>query len=145
MFADEVIDKVGNAVHRIRAHALDMLAATTRLLAALGMSPERIDAGEAYLRARMHKTLETHADDLRNHLTVLGAHATPQTAAHAGQPVSAASDLFSRIGLLHAAQLMLETDARALGFSSTAALAARHREELETLLAQLRELLPEAA
>lgn len=140
---------MGNAVHQIRAHVLDMLAATTRLLAALGASAERTDTSEVYLRSRMRKTLETHAADLREHLTVLGAgglsQAAMQTFARREAPVASVSELYSRTGLLHAAQLMLETDARALGFSSTAALAARHREELETLLAQLRELLPKAA
>ncbi|HET7814989.1 MAG TPA: hypothetical protein VFL13_11510, partial [Candidatus Baltobacteraceae bacterium] len=138
-----------NAVHQIRAHVLDMLAATTRLLAALTAPTERTPAGEAYVRARVRSTLEMHAEDLREHLRVLGSGALSQAATQTFErripPAATIGDLFSRLSLVNAAALMLETNARAIGFSSTAALAARHREEIETLLAQLRELLPKAA
>jgi hypothetical protein len=43
-----------------------------------------------------------------------------------------------------ARSLQLETTARARGYSSTAAMATRHREEIATILSGIRELLPPA-
>lgn len=140
---------MGNAVHQIRAHVLDMLAATTRLLASLSAPAPNAPADESYMRARARKALALHEEDLRDHLAVLGAGGLSKAAAQTFERQKTAActigDLFSRMSLLQAAALMLETNARALGFSSTAALASRHREEIETLLVQVRQLLPQAA
>jgi hypothetical protein len=51
---------------------------------------------------------------------------------------------YTALSLVHAAALMLETDARAHNYSSTAAMATRHREEIATMLLSLRDLLPAA-
>jgi hypothetical protein len=51
---------------------------------------------------------------------------------------------YTALSLVHAASFMLETNARAHGYSSTAAMARRHREELSTILAGIRDLLPAA-
>jgi hypothetical protein len=107
----------------------------------------------------MRRLFGAHAEELATHLTRLGA--APGEGGDSGSlaldlvdtavrkiaPEGAANalrDYYTALSLLHAAALMLETNARALGFSSTAALSTRHREEISTVMARIREALPEA-
>lgn len=128
-----------------------MLASVERLCAfveAHAGDGQPAPAGFQFVLGRARALLSTHAADLREHISRLGGTCAPAPGARLSRvPPSAKTiaDLFSQISLVHAAALMLETNARALGFSSTAALAARHREETSVLLAALRELLPQAA
>jgi hypothetical protein len=146
---------VGNAIHQIRAHVLDMLGSTRRLLGPLSAQlrwPQVQASPEAgWLVSRICSVLTIHAGELAEHLQRLGGSSPEEplasdAAGPAGLPLAKAmADDYSRLSLAQAAALMLETNARALGYSSTAALAARHREEIGTLLAQIREFVPLAA
>ena len=146
---------MGNAILEIRAHVLAMLSATRRLLGPLSsqLSAPAIqsDAQAHWLVERVYRLTIAHAQELEEHLQRLGGGALPVPGENGAPHKEVASvqkvlaDDFAQLSLANAAALMLETNARALGFSSTAALAAQHRDELATLLEQIRELLPLAA
>lgn len=147
---------MGNAIHQIRAYLAEMLQVTAASLAPLAVqvrSPQvRERPRAAYVVERVLRMQTAHADELAEHLQRLGAAA----AIHGSAPefteerveIAAEAALradYATLSLAQAAALMLETNARTLGFSSTAALAARHREEIVRLLVEIRELLPLAA
>jgi hypothetical protein len=148
---------MGNAIHEVRRYVLDMLRNTRRALPVVASqlrAPQVQTSAEAsYVVERLLRLLNAHADDLAEHLQRLGGGALvgeiPEPVA--GGTVAAESiqkvlrDDYAMLGLAQAAALMLETNARTLGFSSTAALGARHREEISSMLAQIREFLPLAA
>lgn len=155
---------MGNDILEIRAHVCGMIEANRAMLApvtAQMRSGQVEQFPEArWLLERLARMLNAHIDDLEEHLRRLGGAGTPDKYS----PESLASELmgtaskslnaqtlarslrnyYTALSLAHAAALMLETDARAHGYSSTAAMATRHREEIATLLAGIRELLPAA-
>lgn len=154
---------MGNAIEEIRAYVAGMLNATRGMLGPVQAqlkSPELERMPEArWLLERMLRMLTAHAEELAGHLQRLGASASAgkqaetlatdlmNTAMHRMEPepvAKALRDYYTALSLAHAGGLMLETNARALGFSSTAALATRHREELLSMLDRIRELLPSA-
>lgn len=154
---------MGNAILQVRAYVTGMLDATRGMLGPVRaqLQSEQVDSvPEArWLLERLLRMLVLHADELSEHLRRLGAGSPAETRADSlvtdlmndamqriePEPVGKAlRNYYTALSLSHAGALMLETDARALGFSSTAALAARHREETLTMLARIRELLPAA-
>lgn len=155
---------MGNDVLEIRAHVSDMIAAGRAMLAPITAqlrSPEVEKFPEArWLLERLARTLNAHIDELTEHLARLGGATAPQkysaetlasdlmrTAARSLNAQSLARSLrnyYTALSLAHAGALMLETNARAHGYSSTAAMSTRHREELATILAGIRDLLPAA-
>ncbi len=143
---------MGNAIHQMRAYVADMRNATQRTLAlvAAQLRSAEIQAlpETRGLLERLVRTLGTHVDDLTEHLRRLGGESALvelRSDERAPEPVAKAlRDYYAALSLAHAGALMLESNARALGFSSTAALAGRHREETATLLARIREALPAA-
>lgn len=155
---------MGNDILEIRAHVSDMIAAGRAMLAPVTTqlrSPEVEKFPEArWLLERLARTLNAHIDELTEHLGRLGGETAQQkyspetlasnlmrTAARSLNAQSLARSLrnyYTALSLAHAGALMLETNARAHGYSSTAAMATRHREELATILAGIRELLPAA-
>lgn len=155
---------MGNDILEIRAYVSDMIAAARAMLAPVTAqlrSPEVDKFPEArWLLERLARTLNAHVDELSEHLGRLGGATAPQkqspetlasdlmrTAARSLNARSLARSLrnyYTALSLAHAGVLMLETNARAHGYSSTAAMATRHREELATILAGVRELLPAA-
>lgn len=155
---------MGNDILEIRAHVSDMIAAGRAMLAPVTAqlrSRELEKYPEArWLLERLAHTLSAHIDELSEHLGRLGgATATQkdpaetlatdlmQTAARSLNAPSLARSLrnyYTALSLAHAGALMLETNARAHGYSSTAAMATRHREEIATILAGIREMLPAA-
>ncbi|MFN2450018.1 MAG: hypothetical protein ABR508_09590 [Candidatus Baltobacteraceae bacterium] len=148
-------NKVGNGIHQIRAYVFDMLATTRAFLGPAGAqlrSPHvRQSQRGCWLVERMVSMLSAHADELAEHLQRLGGGALLGEIDDGAQPAceialaKAMRDNYSNFSLAQAATLMLETNARALGYSSTAALAARHREEIVSMLALVREFVPLAA
>lgn len=154
---------MGNDIVEIRAHVAEMIAADRAMLAPLAAQLQSSEADRPDARwvlERIASTLRAHIDELGQHLRRLGGTPAAQsassetlagelmaTAARSMNATSLARSLrndYTALSLAHAAALMLETDARAHGYSSTAALATRHREELATVLAEIRELLPGA-
>lgn len=155
---------MGNAIRAVRIYVADMLAATRSMIAPIAAQSAFRDAQSPDVQrlfARILETLNAHAEELSEHLRRLGGDAAlPEkadgnlatgllgTASHAlaGKRsfAKALRDDYATISLAHAGALMLETNARALGFSSTAALATRHREELANILRGIHELLPTA-
>lgn len=154
---------MGNAIQEVRAYVADMLRATRGMLGPVQAqleSPELESMPEArWLLERLLRMLSAHAEELAEHLQRLGAGSAAEkeastlatdlmdTAMHRIAPervAKALRDYYTALSLAHAGGLMLETNARALGFSSTAALATRHREELLSMLERIRELLPSA-
>lgn len=154
---------MGDAIAAIRRYVGDMLSVTGALLAPLQaqLAVEEIrNAPDAqWLLDRLHRMLASHADELREHLRRLGgsenggggSNLATQLLGSAASELAAGTDLaktlrddYTALALAHAGALMLETNARALGFASTAALAARHRDELTAMLRWIRELLPAA-
>ena len=104
-----------------------------------------------WLLDRSALMLQAHCDDIAEHLQRLGGGCingdgdyAPAGAANAGTK-KMMDDLYARLSFAHAACLMLETNARALNFSSTAALASRHRDELAAMLARIKEQSAPAA
>jgi hypothetical protein len=155
---------MGNDIVEIRAHVSDLIAAGRAMLApatALLRSPDLKKFPQArWLLERLAHTLAAHIEELSDHLRRLGGAAAPQndssetlatdlmqTAARSLNSQSLARCLrnyYTALSLAHTGALMLETNARAHGYSSTAAMARRHREEIATILGGIRELLPEA-
>lgn len=154
---------MGNDILEIRAHVADMIAAGRALLAPVATqlrSAEVERFPEArWLLERLARMLNAHIDELTEHLGRLGGTRVPEhssetlasdlmrTAARSLNAQSLARSLrnyYTALSLANAGALMLETNARAHGYSSTAAMATRHREESATILAAIRELLPAA-
>lgn len=154
---------MGNAIAQMRAEVSGMLTATRHVLAAVQAQLRSGYAGNGpeipWLLEAMRRLFSAHADELAEHLKRLGA--SPADRADSGSlavdlvdaavrkiaPEGAAKalrDYYTALSLLDAGALIVETDARAQGFSSTAALATRHREEISTLMVRIREALPEA-
>lgn len=155
---------MGTDILEIRAHVCGMIYANRAMLNPVaaqlrgGLVEEFPEA--RWLFERLMRTLNAHVDELEEHVRRLGGAAesqkySPETLA--GELMTAATqslnvqtlarslrNYYTALSLAHAAALMLETDARAHGYSSTAAMATRHREEIATLLAGIRELLPAA-
>lgn len=155
---------MGNDILEIRAHVSDMIAADRAMLAPVAAQlckPEVEAFPEArWLLERLAHILNAHIDELSEHLRRLGGAMTTQkhstetlaselmnTAARSLNAESLARSLrnyYTALSLAHTGSLMLETNARAHGYSSTAAMATRHREEISTILAAIRQLLPRA-
>lgn len=155
---------MGNEILEVRAHVHGMIEANRAMLAPVTAQMRSADVERfpdaRWLLERLARMLNAHIDDLEEHLRRLGG--TGKTAKYS--PESLAGELmgtaakslsaqtlarslrnyYTALSLAHAAALMLETDARAHGYSSTAAMATRHREEIATILAGIRELLPAA-
>jgi hypothetical protein len=131
---------MGNDIVEIRAQVTDLIRANRAILAAVtgqlrsGNLDKMSDA--RWLLERLAKMLDTHIDELSEHLGRLGAGSVAPTYSRdalAGDLMKAAAQ-----------SLQLETTARARGYSSTAAMATRHREEIATILSGIREVLPPA-
>ena len=154
---------MGNDILEIRAHVSDLISAERAMLAPVTAqlhSPELEKFPQArWLLERLAQTLNAHIDELSEHLRRLGGMGIPQkssetlatdlmqTAAPSLNSQSLARSLrnyYTALSLAHAGGLMLETNARAHNYSSTAAMATRHREEIATVLAGIRDLLPAA-
>lgn len=155
---------MGTDILEMRAHVCEMIAADRAILAPVAAQMRSVEGGEfpqaRWLLERLAHTLNAHIDELTEHLGRLGGDAAPRKYSPetlAGELMSTAArslnaqtlarslrNYYTALSLAHAAELMLETDARAHGYSSTAALATRHREEIATILAGIRELLPVA-
>lgn len=155
---------MGTDILEIRAHVCEMIAAERAILAPVAAQLRSIEGEDLpqarWLLERLAHTLNAHIDELTEHLGRLGGDApsrkySPETLAGELMNTAARSlnaqtlarslrNYYTALSLAHAAELMLETDARAHGYSSTAAMATRHREEIATLLAGIRELLPQA-
>lgn len=155
---------MGNDILEIRAHVSDMIAAGRAMLGPVTVQLRSADVEKfpqaRWLLERLAQSLNAHIDELSEHLRRLGGSLAPQKYS----PETLASDLmhaaarslnarslahslrnyYTALSLAHAGTLMLETNARAHGYSSTAAMATRHREEIATVLAGIRELLPAA-
>lgn len=144
---------MGNAVQAIRTYVRELLAMTRRAAPPVAAHLRDLDFAplpEArFLFERLHRTLEMHADELASHLRRLGGTDAPlsgEAAVARNTEVAglgqALRDEYASVTLLHAGALMLEANARALNFSSSAALAGRHRDELNSLLARIEDLTP---
>jgi|GEM_PF-3745767 len=154
---------MGNDIVEIRAHLAALIAADKALLEPVraqihSAESERFPEAQWALR-RVEELLATQVDELCEHVRRLGG--DPHAA---GSGESLATDLlhsaarslnaqtvarslrnyYTALSLAHSDVLLLETTARARGYSSTAALARRHREEINTLLLAIRDLLPSA-
>jgi hypothetical protein len=140
---------MGNAIHQVREYVAEMIGATRRVFAPVALQSRNPEL-QAYPEARwviesLARMLESHVTELTEHLHRLGGGAP--VSEEPREPVGHASiakalrDDYSALSLAHAGATMLETNARALGYSSTAALARRHREEISTMLLRLRELV----
>lgn len=155
---------MGNDILEIRAYVADMIAADRAILSPV-LAQVRSGSADPFPQARwllerLAHTLDAHIHELTEHLTRLGgtAHTRKQPAetlatelmSAAAPSLNAATlarllrNYYTALGLAQTAALMLETNARAHGYSSTAAMATRHREELGTVLAGIRDLLPAA-
>lgn len=154
---------MGSDILEIRAHVSDLIAAGRAMLGPVTAqlrSPELGNYPEArWLLERLARALTAHVEELSEHLRRLGGSGTQR---YSGETL--ASDLmraaapslnsqslarslrnhYTALSLQHAGALMLETNARAHGYSSTAAMATRHREEIATILSGVRDLLPSA-
>lgn len=155
---------MGNDIFEIRANVCDLIAAAQAMLGPVG-AHLRSGALDAYPQARwllerLARTLDAHIEELTEHVHRLGGTASlnrypEQTLAtdlmNAAAPALNARRIahllrnyYTALSLIHAGALMLETNARAHWYSSTAAMATRHREEIATLLGGIREMLPAA-
>ena len=154
---------MGNDILEIRAHVFDMISADRAMLAPLLAQLRKPEAGDfpeaRWLLERIAHTLNAHIDELTEHLGRLGGAGVIRSSAEmlASELMNAAApslnaqtlarslrNYYTALSLTHAGSLMLETNARAHGYSSTAAMATRHREEIATLLAGIRDMLPAA-
>lgn len=155
---------MGNDILEIRAQVCDMISADRAMLAPIAaqLRSSEVDEFEEarWLLERIAHTLNAHIDELTEHLGRLGGEMSSKRLSSetlAGELMNAAArslnaqtlarslrNYYTALSLAHAGALMLETNARAHGYSSTAAMATRHREELATILAGIRELLPAA-
>lgn len=143
-----------NGLVEIRAHVCEILAADRVMLApvAAQLRADRGNIGEArQLLERLARMLNSHIDELEEHLRRVGgadssrvcpAHTFPRIDVHT--LARSLRGYYTALSAVHAAELMLETDARALGYSLTAAMATRQREEIAGTLAGIRKLLPAA-
>lgn len=139
---------MGNSIYSVRSYVAEVLGATRALLAALNAELEgegvQGDAAARWALESASRTLTMHAAELAEHLARLGGR--PEDAAVRLKPLAASSsakalrDVYAAIGLNRAGSMMLETTARTLGFSATAALASRHRDELDRVLDRLGEV-----
>ncbi len=142
---------MGNAIQQIRANVSDMLSASRQMLASVATqlhSPEIEHLPHArWLLEHLRRTLDAHVRELDEHLRRLGGGSAVVRSfpAHGDVLDSTLREYYAGLSLAHAGALMLEANARALGFSSTAALAGRHREEIATMLVHVREALAPAA
>lgn len=131
---------MGNDIVEIRAQVTDLIRANRAILGAVTAQLRSGDLDKMsdarWLLERLAKMLDTHIDELSEHLGRLGASAVTQT--------YSADTLATDLMKTAARSLQLETTARARGYSSTAAMATRHREEIATILSGIRELLPPA-
>lgn len=155
---------MGNDIIEIRAHVSDLIAAGRAMLAPVTAQLRSAEMGKfpqaRWLLERIAHTLNGHVDELGEHLRRLGGTIEPRghspetlatdlmkTAARSLNARSLAHSLrnyYTALSLSHAGAFMLETNARAHGYSSTAAIARRHREEIANLLGGVRDLLPAA-
>lgn len=155
---------MGNDIFEIRANVCDLIAAAQAMLAPLAaqLRAGTLDeyAQARWLLERLARMLDAHVEELSEHLHRLGGSTAPnrgteQTLAadlmnaaapalNAGSVAHLLRNYYTALSLIHAGALMLETNARAHWYSSTAAMATRHREEIATLLGSIRELLPAA-
>ncbi len=155
---------MGHDILEIRARVCDMIAADRAMLAPVTaqLRSREVEAfpDARWLLERLARTLSAHIDELTEHLGRLGgagtsAKSSPEMLASELMNTAAPSlnaetiarslrNYYTALSLAHAGSLMLETEARAHGYSSTAAMATRHREEIATILAAIRELLPAA-
>jgi hypothetical protein len=137
---------MGNEIQEIRAHVAEMIAADKAMLADVAVrlhSPELQHAPEArWLLERLERTLNAHIDELAEHLRRLGG--TSPNGARQETLARSLEEYFTALSSAHAGALILETNARTRGYSSTAALATRHREEMASVLAGICEALPKA-
>ena len=135
---------------------MEMYRITRRLLAQIEQqrtAPAPDASPQAlWLLGRSALMLRAHSDDIDGHLQRLGGitlSGDRESYASAGAANAGSKkmmdDLYARLSFAHAACLMLETNARALNFSSTAALASRHRDELAAMLARIKEQTAQAA
>src|SRR5579872_6666557 len=129
---------MGNAVHQVRAYVAEMLHSTRLLRCALAEYARNRPGGAQMQWAveRVQRTLSSHAEEVAEHLTRLGGAALmaelPKASAGATPGIANVRELYSALIDMDERLLLLETNARALGFSSSAALMRRHREELAT-------------
>jgi DNA-binding ferritin-like protein len=155
---------MGNDILEIRAHVCDMIAADRAMLAPVAAQLRTAEVDQfpdaRWLLERIAHTLGAHVDELSEHLRRLGgASGLTQSPAEmlASELMNAAApslnartlarslrNYYTALSLTHAGSFMLETNSRAHGYSSTAAMATRHREEIATILAAIRDLLPAA-
>jgi hypothetical protein len=155
---------MGSDILQIRAQVCDMISADGAILARILAELQSCDVKEfpeaRWLLDRVAHMLSTHIDELTEHLRRLGGaggtkHASSETLAselmaaaarllNAGTLARSLRNYYTVLSVGHACALMLETNARARSYSSTAAMATRHREEIATMLAAMRELLPVA-
>ena len=140
---------MGNGILQVRAYVEEMLRITRAMLAPLTaqlhISESDPFSEGRWILERMLRTLNMHAEELAEHLRRLGSQAPPDNgkpAFYAQNRSESLRDHYLRLRLAQAGALMLESNARALGYSSTAALATRHREEIASLLETFRELVP---
>ncbi len=154
---------MGTDILEIRAHVSDVIAADRAMLTPVLVQLRSADLHQfpdaLRLLERLAHMLDLHIHELSEHLKRLGGTAsaaqTPETLAlelmNAAAPSLNAQSLarslrnyYTALSLADAGALMLETNARARNYSSTAAMATRHREEIAMVLAEIRDLLPAA-
>jgi len=154
---------MGNDILEIRAHVSDIISANRAMIAPIVAQLRTSEVDQfpeaRWLLERLAHTLNVHVDELTEHLGRLGGAGLTQSSAEmlASELMNAAArslnaqtlarslrNYYTALSLTHAESLMLETNARAHGYSSTAAMATRHREELATILASIRDMLPAA-
>ncbi len=145
---------MGNSIQQVRAYVAQALQTTRTMLvplvAHLRVSGADHGSQARWVLERLLRTLNAHVDEMTEHLRRLGESESaslrpqPNSRREPASTITVLREAYAELSLAHAESLMLETNARALGFSSTAALAGRHREELSTMLARVREVLPSA-
>ena len=154
---------MGDALAAIRGYVGDMLVVTQAMLGPIRAQLEGDGLssleGAQWLLDRIYRMLAAHSDELQAHLRRLGGgeqrgafsdlatELLDTATTRIGDEANLAKmlrDDYTALSLAHAGALMLETNARALGFASTAALASRHRDELLSMLRAIRDLLPVA-
>lgn len=142
---------MGNGIQQVRAYLAERIRCVRAMLVPAAAQLRSLDLDRAsqhrFVLERLARTLTMHLNEMSEHLVRLGGAAPPEDEAPplAQSAVSSAKllrEVHAELCLAHDGALMLETNARALGYASTAALARRHREELTTLMARVRELLP---
>lgn len=135
---------MGNDILEIRCYVADLLTATRRIVPDLTAPHPGLNAEAAWVQNGIVASVRQHVADLEEHLHRLGGNpddARTLRALSARRAMTLRDD-YSAISMALAGALMLETNARALGYSSTAALASRHREELAMMLSRLENVMP---